>query len=120
MQGSSPAAIPIQLLTPVFLIDFSPVLQHQAMPIKEQHRSSQHVFQLQRQVNGTRCPPGPDSLSQSGCPNHPLEQQRVSPCTSRDSLLPQNLCSWSHSPTASPASPSCGIMLGNTGTKMGC
>ena len=54
MQGSSPAAIPPQLPAPVLLMGFSPVLQHQAMPIPDQHRSSKHVFQLQWQANGAR------------------------------------------------------------------
>lgn len=37
VQGSSPAAIPPQLPAPVLLMGFSPVLQHQAMPIPDQH-----------------------------------------------------------------------------------
>ena len=50
------------------------------------------------------CPPGPDSLSQSGCTNHPLEQQRVSPCTSCDSLLPR-ACAHGPIPQMPPQHP---------------
>lgn len=54
------------------------------------------------------CPPGPDSPSLSGCPNHPTEQQRVSPHTSWpccDSELAQGPHSQPHFTAACPASP---------------
>lgn len=55
-----------------------------------------------------RCPPGPDSPSQSGHPSRPVERRQCSPRTSqsqRDSVPARRQHSRPHSFTAHPASP---------------
>lgn len=73
------------------------------------------------------CPPGPDSPSQSGCPNHPTEQQRVSPHTSwpcRDSELARGPRSQPHFTAACPSIPPavapCHAGGRSPGTGVGC